>query len=328
MSTPPAARTTARLLHDLIAVAQATGTPYDERTLVRVLGRFECGFTEKSVQIRTTDKPLAARDLSFRYLDLDLGDGHGDSPLDVALRSGELRDDGHPLCGWLQAVEHRFPSLGYGADFEACRGLQKIWSFFTHAHEPRALLGLAQLPAGFRNSLPLLRDLHLDAITIIGVDYMHRTMNLYFRPSHPSHGGPELVTRACERLGFAAPSEAAQRHAGRAGCIAFTYHWERPAIERICFYVAGHGREVVSQHYPQLATFAAQAPALVSTPHFIIGCSHGHDGVYQKIEDDYTGDVTQVFGRAMGVPAATDFAPGGAAPTKTTHRASTSNGGR
>ena len=114
-----------------------------------------------------------------------------------------------------------------GAMF-TCHGLQKVWHFLGGAHDPRCFLELPQMPRGFRASLPLLRDLHLDSVTIVGVDYVQRSINLYFRPSHPSHRGAALLTHACERLGFAAPSATAQAHASRAGCIAFTYGWDAP----------------------------------------------------------------------------------------------------
>ena len=68
---------------------------------------------------------------------------------------------------------------------------------------------------------------------------------------------------ACERLGFAAPSATAQAHASRAGCIAFTYGWDAPEIERICFYVAGFQRDEVPDYHPNLRLFAREAPALV-----------------------------------------------------------------
>ena len=298
MSTTAPRRTTAKLLQDLIAAARLTGVDHDLATLQRVLARFEDGFARGSVQIRTTTKPLDRRDLCFRYLDLK----SGRNPLDLALSSGELTDTGHPLFAWLRWTEERFSTLGYGADFEACHGLQKVWHFLGGAHDPRCFLELPQMPRGFRASLPLLRDLHLDSVTIVGVDYVQRSINLYFRPSHPSHRGAALLTHACERLGFAAPSAAAQAHASRAGCIAFTYGWDAPEIERICFYVAGFQRDEVPDYHPNLRMFAREAPALVPVPRFIVGWSHGLTGAYQKLEDDYTGDVSAIFGESMSVP--------------------------
>jgi hypothetical protein len=290
-------RTIDALLEDLVATAELTGAPYSEATLRCVLEIFEDGFMNTSVQMRTTTKPVGRRDLCFRYLDLV----SGVNPLDVAERTGLLTSTGHPLFGWLHRVRERFPALGYGADFEACRGLVKVWYFIGGAYDPRALLELPHMPPSFRPSLPLLRELHLDAMTILAVDYAQGSINLYFRPSHPSHRSGELLARACERLGFEAPSAAAQAHAGRAGCIAFTYGWDAPEIERICFYVAGFSRDEVPDHHPHLRAFARQAPALVDDPRFIVGWSHGRRGSYLKIEDDYTGDVSGVFQVAMSV---------------------------
>lgn len=291
-------RSLERLAGDLIAAAELTGVEYSQEAIQRVLRRFEDGFLRRSVQIRTTTHPIGRRELCFRYLDLE----SGRHPLSIAVDSGELVPTEHPVFGWLRRLEERFPPLGYGADFEVRHGLAKIWTFLAGAHEPRALLELPQMPRAFRSSLALLRELHLESVTIVGVDYLRRSINLYFRPSHASHHGPELVTRACARLGFAAPSERAQAHAARTGCIGFTYGWDAAEIERICFYVAGFRRDEVPDHHPHLRAYAAVVPAFAADPRFILGWSHGRGGSYLKLEDDYTGDVTEVFRVSMGVP--------------------------
>lgn len=300
------------LAEDLIAAAKLTGVGYSEDTIRRVLRTFEDGFSRRSVQIRTTTHPLSRRELCFRYLDLE----SGRNPFQIAGESGELTPVEHPIFTWLRRVEERFPVLGHGADFEVRRGLAKIWTFIDGAYDPRAFLELPQMPRAFRASLGLLRDLHLDATTIVGVDYAQRSLNLYFRPSHPSHLGPELLGRACARLGFAAPSEAALLHAAAAGCIGFTYGWDAPEIERICFYVAGFLRDEVPAYDPHLRAFASAAPAVVADPRFIVGWSHGRSGQYFKLEDDYTGDVSEVFKAAMGVQRVPFASPGKRASAK------------
>lgn len=291
-------RSLSTLLRDLIAAADLTGVSYSEETLRRVLTTFQHGFLEHSFQIRSTTKPQDKRDLCFRYLDL----ATREHPFDRAVSHGELTPTLHPIFRWLPEVAERFPALGYGVDFEAVRGLVKIWQFIDGAYDPEALLSLPAMPRCFRPSLPVLRELGLDAATIVGADFINASINLYFRPSRPSHSTGELVTKACEHLGFRPPSIVAQAHAARTGCIGVTYGWESAAIERICFYVPGFTRDSVPDHDPLLRRFAAEVPALVDDPHFIVGWSHGSRGTYLKIEDDYTGDVGAVFDAAMAVP--------------------------
>lgn len=298
-------RSVETLTQDLISAARLTEAAYSEAAIRRVLRTFEDGFVRRSVQIRTTTHAVGRRDLCFRYLDLETGR----HPHDVAVAAGELAPSDHPSFAWLPRLEERFRALGYGADCEAQRGLVKVWTFLAGAHEPRAFLDLPQPPRGLRGSLPLLREIHLDAVTIVGVDHVQRSTNLYFRPPRASHGGPDLLTRACERLGFAAPSEAAVAHAARAGCIGVTYGWDAAEVERVCFYVAGHRRDEVPAHHPLLRLFAERAPAVVDDPHFILGWSHGRTGTYFKLEDDYTGDVSAVFAASMGVPSVAYTAP-------------------
>jgi len=290
-------RSLSTLFRDLVTTADLTGVGYSEETLRRVLKTFEHGFREHSIQLRSTTKPADRRDLCFRYLDLETRE----HPFDRAVKHGELSPTKHPIFSWLPQVAERFSALGYGVDFEAVRGLVKIWQFIDGAYDPEALLSLPAMPRSFRPSLPVLHELGLDSATIVGADFINASVNLYFRPSRPSHGTGELVTAACKHLGFREPSIAAQAHAARAGCIGVTYGWEGPAIERICFYVPGFTREGVPAHEPLLRRFAANVPAIVDDPHFIIGWSHGTRGTYLKIEDDYTGDVSDIFGAAMAV---------------------------
>ncbi len=210
-------------------------------------------------------------------------------------------------------MAERFPALGYGVDFEAVRGLVKIWQFIDGAYDPEALLALPAMPRSYRPSLPILHELGLDSATIVGADFVNASINLYFRPSQPSHMTGQLVTDFCEKLGFQRPSLAAQAHAARTGCIGVTYGWESAAIERLCFYVPGFTRDSVDQD-PHLRHFAANVPAIVDDPHFIIGWSHGAHGTYLKIEDDYTGDVSSIFGAAMAVAKVEPSDPRGWTP--------------
>jgi len=213
-----------------------------------------------------------------------------------------LRDD--PTHRWLLDIRRRFGALGYGADFEATRGLAKVWQFLDRAWRPADFGAQLEMPPGFAPSLPLLEELGLDAVTIVGTDYLRDSINIYFRP--PGH---DVLTGACARLGFAAPSRLAVRHAAQSGCIAFTYSWRSAQVERICFYVAGFPRDAVPAYHPHLREFAAAAPAIALDPHFIVSWSHGASGHYFKIEDDYTGDVSEIFNLAMNVPPARPGAP-------------------
>jgi len=308
-------RSISTLFRDLVTTAELTGVSYSEETLRRVLKTFENGFLKHSIQLRSTTKPAERRDLCFRFLDLDTRE----HPFDRAVDHGELAPTEHPIFSWLPEVAQRFSPLGFGVDFEAVRGLVKIWQFIDGAYDPEALLSLPAMPRCFRPSLPLLHKLGLDSATIVGADFVNASINLYFRPSRPSHSTGELVTAACKQLGFREPSIAAQAHAARAGCIGVTYGWVSPAIERICFYVPGFTRQDVPAHEPLLSRFAADAPAIVDAPNFIVGWSHGSQGTYLKIEDDYTGDVSDVFGAAMAVEKIElDEAPGWAPPPSDT----------
>ncbi len=297
MAQDTGTRSLATLFNDLVTIAELTGVGYSEETLRRVLATFENGFLNHSIQIRSTTKPVDKRDLCFRYLDLE----SREHPFDYAVEHGEIVPGAHPIFSWLPEVAERFPALGYGVDFEALRGLVKIWQFIDGAYDPEALRALPAMPRSFEPSLPILQELGLDSATIVGADFVNGSINLYFRPSAPSHTTGQLVTDFCERLGFQRPSLAAQAHAARAGCIAVTYGWESDAIERLCFYVPGFTREGVPAHDPLLRRFAANVPAIVDDPHFIVGWSHGARGTYLKIEDDYTGDVSSIFGAAMAV---------------------------
>ena len=298
MVRTPRKRSLVTLRADLIAVAKLTGVAYCENTLERVLNTFEKGFLNHSIQIRSTTKPLDKRDLCFRFLDLE----SREHPLEHALRKGEVSPNGHEIYDWLPTLAEHFPALGYGVDFEATRGLTKIWQFIDGAYNPEALQALPIMPRGYSASLPLLRELGLDSLTIVGADYVHNSVNLYFRPSQASHHTGALVSTACERLGFAPPSVTAKVHASKTGCIAVTYGWQSPSIDRICFYVAGFSREDVPAYDPLLRNYARNVPALVDDPRFIVGWSHGPRGTYLKIEDDYTGDVSNIFETAMAVP--------------------------
>lgn len=298
LSEIPPHRTLQRLRDDLIAAAELTGVDYDEGILDRALQTHQEGFLRASVQIRTTSKPRPGRDLCFRYLDIE----SGVHPLDLDAPDVLSDDPDDVVQRWILAVRQRFGALGYGADFEVTRGLVKIWQFFDRAWHPAQLGERLAMPACYAESVADLEALGLTAVTIVAVDYLNRSLNLYFRPPHA-----DVLRRACERLGFVPPSAAAEAHAAASGCIAFTYGWAAKKVDRICFYAPNFTRESV-YHAPELVRFATHAQAIVDDPRFIIGWSHGERGQYFKIEDDYTGDVSGVFAAAMTVPEAEPIA--------------------
>lgn len=294
MSTD-ATRTLQRLADDLAVAARLTQVPFSEAKILGALRDFSDGFLRGSVQIRTTTHPVERRELCFRYLVLE----SGRNPLEIALASGALRATGHPIFGWLDCVEARMHALGYGADFEASHGLVKLWTFLAGGFDPRAFLDLPLVPRGLKASISVLQELQLERVTIVGVDFARGSVNLYFDVHRARF---DLLARACARLGFAAPSDAAQEHAAQARCLGVTCAWDQPQIERLCFYVPDFARHEVPAYHPHLRAYAEAAPALVEDPRFILGWSHGRGGTYFKLEDDYTGDVNAVFQAAMSVP--------------------------
>jgi hypothetical protein len=184
--------------------------------------------------------------IAFRVATRDTGDvdcrftafPHGFDPYAHAVAHSLTPKTDHPVGSLLADLEERFPIPCHGADFGLVGGFKKTWTFFP-VDDLQKLSDLDDVPSMPR-SLGLNSGFYArygldDKISMVGIDYPSRTVNVYFLGAPAACREPETVRAMMRDIGLPEPSETMLRHAAQAGGIYTTLNWDSPDIQRITF---------------------------------------------------------------------------------------------
>ena len=171
-----------QLYEDIIKTTHIVDVPYNKEIIWKVLNTFQDFFSGSSVAFKTTTKPKEKRGLNVRYVEL----GVPHDPYVIALSAGLITKRGHPIDDLLPEIQSQFPIHGYGVDFEVSYGLEKIWPLFPHAPQPiERVYSLFSVPDSIRNYVDYFARHDLAFVNILGLDYRHKTINVYFPMERP-----------------------------------------------------------------------------------------------------------------------------------------------
>src|SRR5690606_21489115 len=93
-----------QLCNDLAEAARLAGVPFDRHITQRVISVFAEGFRRSPVELRTTDKPLTKRGLSYRFVELDTPM----APFQVGRETGLLPQSDRPVDRLIPEIGERF----------------------------------------------------------------------------------------------------------------------------------------------------------------------------------------------------------------------------
>ena len=162
----------------------------------------------------------------------------GFDPYARAVERGLTEKTDHPVGGLLAELEDRFPVLCHGADFGLVGGFKKTWTFLP-VNNLQKLSDLAEFPS-MTSSLAENFDFYArygleDKLSMVGIDYPSRTVNVYFLGADPTCYEPDTVRAMLRDIGLPEPSEKMLKHAQKSGGIYTTLSWDSPKIHRITF---------------------------------------------------------------------------------------------
>lgn len=262
-----------------------------------MLSVFADGFCHSPIELRITDKPGAERGLSYRFVELDTPM----DPFQVARESGLLPRSDRPIDRLVPEITARFPVQGWGVDAEVAYGLEKMWPFLAHAHPLSELLALPSLPASARSLLPRIGKHGLSHFSIIAADYRRETVNVYFMATPDAPLSTALVEGLIQEFGLiGSPEWVAYAASGVA--LNFTFSYTSSEVERLCIYVpAPVSAALPKQLDPALRRLTDSAPLAASARAFIVGPTFTPNGMYTKLELDYTGTILGVLMRCAQV---------------------------
>jgi len=105
-------------------------------------------------------------------------------PYAIAVSDGLTTATDHPVGALLSDIRRRCPIDSYGIDFGVVGGFKKIYSFFPPDDMQRlsTLVDLPSMPRSLADNASFFarHGLDGDKVNVFGIDYPHRTVNVYF----------------------------------------------------------------------------------------------------------------------------------------------------
>jgi 4-hydroxyphenylpyruvate 3-dimethylallyltransferase len=286
--------TPSQLLEDIRTTSAAIGAPFNESTTRKVLDTFIEQFRTGGVVLRTSNQPSAR--LDYRFFMRGKTDVLGLAEKEGFVERGDALSD--LIASW-STLYGGLPEAS--GDFDASKGLAKVWLFFGAIRPVDEVLAALAVPESIRRHGPLFKSLGLTDVQHVAVDYQKRSINIYF-----SYFGETTQDRAAAlaKLAQAAPPDETWfkqmsqwlPHDGYPFSVTMTLDG---TISRVCFYALRGLPGDAHKVDPTITKFWSAAPCHDEDDFKSLGWSFGGKP-YLKTERGYCGNIAS-FGEYWGV---------------------------
>ncbi|WP_326718148.1 aromatic prenyltransferase [Streptomyces sp. NBC_00243] len=268
-------------------VSQLVGVSCSPDTVLPILSAYGDTLAQAVVAFRVATSERNAGDLDCRFTMLP----PGLDPYAVAVSNGLIEATDHPVGSLLGELHRGFPIGFSGIDFGVVGGFKKTWSFFP-LDDLQPLSELAELesmPASAAGNLPFFTRYGLaDRVSLVGIDYRSRSVNLYFGAPPAEVFTPHSLTSILKEAGLPGPSERLLRFATRAFGIYATLTWDSPKVERIT--IAAMTADPLTLPVPvepAIEDFLKNAPYSTDGHQFVYAITSAPSGEYHKLQSYY-----------------------------------------
>lgn len=220
-------------------------------------------------------------------------------PYGIAVANQLVARTNHPAHSLLYDLRQQCPIDSYGIDFGAVRGFKKIWPFFP-ANETQQVSRLARIPSMPRSVADNLEFFERhglnDKVGLIGIDYEHATINVYFVELDSGFFEPESIRSLHREAGLPDPSAQFVEYSRGAFAMYVTLDWETSAIERMCFPVMTSDPLTLSVPLdPVVERFVRAVPFVAGSRRFIYAATSAADGEYYKLQSFYQWERPEIL---------------------------------
>jgi 4-hydroxyphenylpyruvate 3-dimethylallyltransferase len=288
LTISPSEYSASRFLDDIRSTARTLDAPYSEETTRSVLDAFDEDFSTGAVLWRTTNRPGDA--LNYRFLARKRSD-----TVATAIRNG-LLDPASQMIPIVATWSELFNGIPEQCcDFDAARGLAKVWLFLGGTQPADDMLTADGVPETVRRHWPLFQGLELTHCRHVAVDYSNNTVNLYFRARGPvtsEQAASFAALAGAEAPGGQLLTEMSEYVSRGAYTFAVTISEPTGVIERVAFYALGLRPGRFPTIGDRLTRFFSAAPSYDPEEMNNVGWSLGSgSNTYIKGERSYCGDL-------------------------------------
>ena len=233
-------------------------------------------------RVATGARHMGELDCRFLMLPKDV------DPYALALANGLTEETDHPVGALFSDIRERCPIDSYGIDFGVVGGFAKTWSFFP-ADGMQQLSRLAEIPsmpaalagnAGFftRRGLD-------DKVTLVGIDYPHRTANVYFGGLPAECLEPKAILSMLHELELPEPSGQMLELGQKAFGLYATLSWDSSRIERFSFAVMiPDAAALPTRIAPEIERLLESAPGGAGDRKVLYVAASSNHGEYYKLQ--------------------------------------------
>lgn len=226
-----------------------------------VLTAYEGGFAAGGVVFSTQTGERYAGELDYAFT-LPAGI---DDPYAHAVAHGFVAATDHPVGALLPDIRARCAVTEYFADCSVVGGFRKLYAHFPRdLQSVSTLAGIPSMPPSVAGNADLFARYGLDDVAMVGINYKHRTVSLYFQFTPEGRLEPEAIGSLLREVGLPAPEPAMLEFAHRSFRANLTLGWDWPNVVRATFAPPpGTGRslsEVPAPTAPHFERFATTAP--------------------------------------------------------------------
>ena len=216
-------------------------------------------------------------------------------PYAIALSNGLTAKTDHPVGALLSDLHERFPLDYHGIDFGVVGGFKKTWTFFplNNLQNVSKLADLPSMPRSLAENIGFYARHGLDdKVSLIGIDYPNKTLNVYFLGAPAESRAPEAVRSMLREFGLSEPSAQMLTLAQQATGYYTTLSWDSSKVERITFAVVVPDLAALSTRVdiePKIDKFARNAPYTYrpADRKGIYGVTSSPRGEYYKLQSWY-----------------------------------------
>ncbi|KAL4896018.1 prenyltransferase-like protein [Aspergillus ambiguus] len=282
-----------RFLVDIEETCRAIGAPYSQGETMKVLQTFQASFARGAVLWRITDLPGDA--LNYRFYERVSIDA-----VSCAVK-GKLLQPNQPLSQLIVSWSSLYPGVAQqSCDFDAERGLTKIWVYLGDMRPLGDILGAPHVPKSMRNHATTFYNLSLNVIRHVAADFTSNTVNIYFR----AHGALTLE-RARSLVRLADPAYLLEREEVEGMrqllnptgfTFAVTMDYITGEIKRVGIYALKLAPGTYPAMDEKLKVFFAQSPSYDEEEMNAVAWSFGKHGArYVKAERSYCGGLVPLM---------------------------------
>jgi aromatic prenyltransferase Orf2 len=197
-----------------------------------ILTAFEEAFAEALIVfgVQTSGRHAGELDYSFTA-----PPGIGD-PYLHALSNGLVAKTDHPAGSLLSDIQGRWAISEHFVDCEVADGFRKLYAHFPRdLQRVSKLAGIPSMPRAVADNADFFARHGLDDVTMIGIDYKRKAMNVYFQLPAGGSLEPKTILSMLREIGLPNPDERMLELACESQRIYTTLSWDSSKIQRISF---------------------------------------------------------------------------------------------